>query len=512
MSFRGFLTMPFRKAAYFLLCSPVFVFSCEVRPGPQFVTRYIKILRNATWEGYFHRYNDSQCSEPKLSLYMKGFYKISEEPLETIVGSNKAFFNFTRIELYPHNGHEQETAVNVSTRHCPNTLRVVRSLRATDVFEVDIRAFRKRACRNAFGFLESEFAALKLETRRKKSSKFDKLYFGEVPTIRVTRKYKPKSYQLPLQRYNANYNCTICRKIQSGTGARPPKIPQKPPRPVVLDGQWASTTCELSPGGRFLTRHFKFIKDSWQWECHYYFYLDAECKSLDFELNGKGTFMGGIPSKLVAGAYDYVFTMNEAAITPFDSITTQILNTAEPDTCGKSGTWKTHVSQDITLTKGCRLYSISLPHTEYDLLKMDTSQQGNKLLYVGQRASDGSDPSSPTKRPTSFQMPLVECSSFKFKFVPPTTRPTTRTTTRFRNPGIVIPIATKPTPRRRETTTRRRTDRETLHKTTQKINKNDDNTQRITGDVKAAYSNTAATWSSCKLLLLLSMLVTLWRN
>ena len=45
--------------------------SCEVRPGPQFFTRHITIFRNGTWEGYFYRYNDSQCSEPKLSLHVR---------------------------------------------------------------------------------------------------------------------------------------------------------------------------------------------------------------------------------------------------------------------------------------------------------------------------------------------------------------------------------------------------------------------------------------------------------
>ena len=137
-----------------------FVFSCEVRPGPQFFTRYIKILRNATWEGYFHRYNDSLCSEPKLSLHMHGFYKVSNEPLETIKGSSKAFFNFTSITLYPHNEYEKEKVINVSNRHCPDTLRVVRN-RSKDRFEVNVRAFRKRACRNSFGFLESEIFSSK---------------------------------------------------------------------------------------------------------------------------------------------------------------------------------------------------------------------------------------------------------------------------------------------------------------------------------------------------------------
>lgn len=481
--------------------------SCEVRPGPQFFTRYIKILRNATWEGYFHRYNDSDCSQPKFSLHMHGFYKVYDEALPSIKGSNKAFFNFTRLDLYPHNEYEQERVINASIRHCPNTVRVVRSIGSRDLLEVDTRAFRKRACRNTFGFLESEFYALKLETRKKKGSEYDQLFFAEIPTIKVTRKYMPKSYQLPLQRFNA-HNCTNCMKIRFGTGPRPPKLPQqRPPIPVRLDGQWASSTCESIPSGRFLTRHFKFISASLSWEAHYYFYLDSDCKTLDFELIGKGQFVGGIPSRVVPGAYEYVFTMTKAAMTPYDPVTTRLLNTLAPNLCGEKQ-WVTGKTQDITPTKGCGMYGIYLPHTEYDLLKMGNSSQGRRLLYVGQRSTDLSAPNSPSKRATSFQVPLVECSSFKFKFVPPTTRPATRTTTRFgKRPGSPILQITIPTLRRKEINTTRRVDQETTAKTTNKKNINkDESTFTVSKIVKEADFSCAIHWpSSWKPLLLLSI-------
>lgn len=466
--------------------------SCEVRPGPQFFTRHITIFRNGTWEGYFYRYNDSQCSEPKLSLHVRGYLKLSLDPVKD---TNKAHFNFTRVNVYPHNEHEQQEIVNVSNRHCPNSLRVFRSLRSgIHVFEVNLRAFRKRACRNSFGISESEFSKLKLETRRRKGSKYDKLYFAEIPTIRVTR-HKPKSYQLPLQRYNAN-NCTICRKIQSGTGVRPPKLPQVPPLKVDLEGEWASTTCETTSGGALQTRHFKFNKEAKKWECHYFFYHDAACKDLEAIIQFKGRFKGGISSKKVAGAYDYVFTMTQATITPTLSFVTELLNSAQKDSCGKVS-WKTNVAQNITPTFGCAQYGISLPDTEYDLVKMEKNPEGKKLLYVGQRASDGTQPSSPSRRPTSFYLPLVECSSYKsVKFVPPTTRPTTRLTTRAARPF--------PTLREKPLTTRRRTDRETIGKATSK--KNEQIVENITkkpGDIELAYRSSAINWSLCNLLIIL---------
>lgn len=78
--------------------------------------------------------------------------------------------------------------------YCLNMLEVVRSLDFIDVFEVDNRVFRWWVCRNVFGFLELEFFGLKFEIWRKKSFKYDKLYFGEVFIIRVFRKYKFNFY------------------------------------------------------------------------------------------------------------------------------------------------------------------------------------------------------------------------------------------------------------------------------------------------------------------------------
>ena len=460
--------------------------SCEVRPGPQFITRYIKTLANSTWEGFFHRYNDSLCSQPKSSLFIRGSYRVQQESLDTIRGSNKAMFNFTTIRLYPQSSQEERAILTLATKSCPNMLRVVDTVGGKAVFDVNHRAFGKRSCRSAFGISESELSALKLETRRKKSSKYDKLYFGEIPTIRVKRKYNPKCYQLPLQRHTAP-NCTVCSKIRAGTGERPPRLSETRHR-MTLRGEWASTTCETRPGGSFLTRHFNFTANTW--ECRFFYFLDPECKKLDFELNGKGIYIQSDASHLVPNAYEFVFTMNRASLTPYDSTTTEVLNSEKHNMCG-IGKWETNVPKDLTPTDGCSTYRISIPHTEYDLLKIGTDNRGNKLLYVGQRATDSMVPSAPLRRPTSFQIPLVQCSAFRFKFVPPTTRPTTRPTSRFpKRPEI--PIGTIPTFRPKETTTRKRTDSETARDTTgKKTVNNDDNTHRL-----SAYANSGTTFSA----------------
>lgn len=430
---------------------------CEVRPGPKFFTRYIRIFRNSTWEGHFHRYSDYLCTKPRSTLSLTGNYKINGEA-RTLKGATSASFNFTRIELYPHI-HKAETAIiNISNKSCRGTVKLLRTAsNGRKVFVAKDSAFSKRSCRNEFGISEYELSLLKLETRRRKGTRADKLYFAEISTSsRSKRRYQPTSYQMPLLRSNAG-NCTICTRIRTATVLNPPAFPIVRRRPVMLQNAWGSIMCETQPGGTFLTRYMTFHYSSSSWEGNFYYFLDPYCKTLNFIIYGKGVFTGGDTSRKVPGGVNYVFKLNEAKITPYDPVTTRILNTIRNNQCGKDGTWQHGVEQSITESRGCSLLGISLPHTEYDLLMMDHNEHGQRQLYVGQKSSDGSNPTSPSLRPTSYQIPLVECSSFDIQLKKPPPEPTKSPTKRYHGPRIILPMNT-PSPKRGKTTVRRKDD------------------------------------------------------
>ena len=109
-----------------------------------------------------------------------------------------------------------------------------------------------------------------------------------------------------------------------------------------------------------------------------------------------------------------------------DALSNQ-LNAAVRGSCGRKGSWRVGMPQDVTPTNGCKEIGLTVPLMEHDLVKMETTKSGHHLLlYLGQTDTDAVVQTSLNRgyvspRPTSYQPPLIQCRS-----QPPSLSPSSR--------------------------------------------------------------------------------------
>ncbi len=117
------------------------------------------------------------------------------------------------------------------------------------------------------------------------------------------------------------------------------------------------------------------------------------------------------------GGTDYDFKITRVHITPLTEHLASNLRGTPPGTCGDRAGWRVGAAQDITPTGGCAALGLKLPLLERELLKMEETPVGRKLLlYLGQIDTDANSsngdhhrPGAAGRRPTSYQPPLLQC-------------------------------------------------------------------------------------------------------
>uniref|UniRef100_A0A8D0G1V7 APC down-regulated 1 like n=1 Tax=Sphenodon punctatus TaxID=8508 RepID=A0A8D0G1V7_SPHPU len=330
---------------------------CEVRPGPEFLTRSYIFYSNRLFKAYQFYYRDPSCHEPTYSLVIKGKVRLRQASW-IAQGATEADYHLHKVGIVFHSQkvmQEMATRINQSSGEgCSGFLPRGRSWSHGALYEL-LSAKAEQDCTAALGFAMHELSLVRVEKhyqplllqQQSGSRAVEELYLGDIHTEWSERlHYRPTGYQRPLQSaLHHMHPCPACGVIYRADEHNPPILPGKPELPMQLRGRWVSARCEVRPAVLFLTRYFIFHGNNHTWEGYYHHYSDPLCKQPTFTIYASGHYSKGVPSLTVSGGTELVFKVTHARATLMDQITVAMLNSSEPGSCGESGSWTCDPSQ-----------------------------------------------------------------------------------------------------------------------------------------------------------------------
>lgn len=200
--------------------------SCEVRPGPEFITRSYLFHHNHTFQVLQFHYRDNRCSSPTYTLLARGKLYLRQASW-VVRGGTEADYQLHSVQVV---FHSPEAAMDLSQWLKPSCGPP--SLGGGGKWEpwephvsYDLWSEEEqgRDCAHRLGFTMNELQLVRVEQRRHHGVRVpddhtEELFLGDIHTERAQRTHhKPSSYQPPLQNtkvrvieiYNVYYSLSV---------------------------------------------------------------------------------------------------------------------------------------------------------------------------------------------------------------------------------------------------------------------------------------------------------------
>ncbi|XP_023389863.1 protein APCDD1-like [Pteropus vampyrus] len=181
---------------------------CEVRPGPEFLTRSYTFFPNRLFRAYQFYYRDALCREPAHSLLIKGKVRLRRASWVTR-GATEADYHLHKVGVV---FHSRRALLDVAGRlnrtragqDCAQRLPPTRAWLPGALYEL-LSARAQWDCTAALGFTMHELSLVRVQRHLQPQPPagarlVKELYLGDIHTEQAERPhYRPTGYQRPLQ-------------------------------------------------------------------------------------------------------------------------------------------------------------------------------------------------------------------------------------------------------------------------------------------------------------------------